>query len=669
MTAATDAGAPETAAPPTEGAGDGPPLSRAGLRRAAALVPDGERRRLVPLLMRPEIIAPLEPARAIERLMAYLLDPLGRAILGVDDELAAWLAGSPLLRPCGPGAAAPLGDDLAAALVAPMLARQDELPAVLWKWRWSPRADELIAATVAELSPAAGQAALGTLLAPGPDEDRVHQAALQAGRALALCPHLHDTAEATAVVDALVPLLNRGTPRPLLVLAVDALGPIGRARTELGERVRFHGMSQLGAAVDRIITPTKAPTGFAAELAALDTPAGDPAFERARRMPDWEVAEHCAHLLGAAAPDEPEAFVGWRQTCIGLFADLPLLPAFLDGLVTAAAVGPVSDMVVALATGDDDDRAMAADLSTMLPVDGARSALLALLEDQRPGVRVSALQGLALIGDVDAISARLGDPTPEVAAAAALALVELGHGAACLAHRPDDPSRPRWAAIRAAAGAADTETVGELAVELMRQLDDAGDTDDLEDSPLLLALRTALFTTPAGLGRAAALLGGVPASLPVVALAAPRDDDQNPGVLAPPDGLAALAESLGDALDHDDETGALGFTVLAGLSCGDTALAARIAARLAATEGFAGQLLFALAELRVRSVEGAAALAPLLAATQPLPGRVLAAAAAGRILPLDHPAWSDVAALLELGTFARAAAWASLRDRVRFPPI
>ena len=97
-------------------------VSRTAVRRAALLCPDGERLALLPLLQAEQMIAPLDPEAAVERLMAYLLDPKGRAMLALDDKLAAWAAGSPMLRACGPGAMVPLFDDLAAVLVAPVLA-------------------------------------------------------------------------------------------------------------------------------------------------------------------------------------------------------------------------------------------------------------------------------------------------------------------------------------------------------------------------------------------------------------------------------------------------------------------------------------------------------------------------------------------------------------------
>jgi hypothetical protein len=90
-----------------------------------------------------------------------------------------------------------------------------------------------------------------------------------------------------------------------------------------------------------------------------------------------------------------------------------------------------------------------------------------------------------------------------------------------------------------------------------------------------------------------------------------------------------------------------------------------IADALAETDGYAANLIAALGELRVATPRTAAVLAPLLAADQPIGNRVIAAAVCGRALPRDHAAWADVRELLKLGTIARAAAWAALRDRAR----
>ena len=638
--------------------------SRAAVRRATLLTPDGARGALLPLLTTERVAHPLTPDAVVGRLMHYLLDSKGRAILGVDDELAAWLDGSVLLRLCGPGAAVPIHDDLAAVLVAPVFSEAPELPPILAKWRWSPRADVLIAATISILEPAAGERALTALRAPGLDEETVHQALLQAGRALAWSPHLHDTATGEAIIGELVRLLDRASPRPLLAQLVHALGPIARAGTTQGERARMHAQAQLGAAVDRL-REAIAPTGFAAQLAAIDRTAGREDLERMKLRPDWEHAEYAAHVLGAAAPSDVEGFTEWHAMAERLWGDLPLMPAFLDGLVQSANVRPVAELVLAMSQGDEDDRALAADLACQLPVDDAQPALLALIEDSRAPVRVSALRALALVGDLEPIMKRLDDPSPEVAAAASLALVEHGERDRVRTRRPDDPNLVRRAAVFAATGATDTQSLGELTVALLEQLGELDEHDDLAESPLVEALAAAVFTSPRGLERAVALVTGIPEALPLLAIAVPRDVDQQPGLIAPPAPRAALEEALAPMLGSDDEGAAIALGLLAALSCGDDALARRIAAALDATEGYAGQLLVALAEVRARTAEGAAALAPLLAADAPLLGRIYAAAGAGRILPVDHPAWADVRALLEMGTNARAGAWASLRDRVR----
>jgi hypothetical protein len=90
-----------------------------------------------------------------------------------------------------------------------------------------------------------------------------------------------------------------------------------------------------------------------------------------------------------------------------------------------------------------------------------------------------------------------------------------------------------------------------------------------------------------------------------------------------------------------------------------------IADALVADDGFAGNLVGALGELRAPTAGTAKALAPLLDPGAAIGARVACAAVAGRALPADHPAWSAVRELLQLGTIARAAAWSALRDRAR----
>jgi hypothetical protein len=171
-----------------------------------------------------------------------------------------------------------------------------------------------------------------------------------------------------------------------------------------------------------------------------------------------------------------------------------------------------------------------------------------------------------------------------------------------------------------------------------------------------------------GLETAANLIGGVPESAALIALAASIELDRDVGVLAPPAERAHLASvvlRVAGAGSDDPELAALALFLLARVSAGDAVIADVIADALARTEGHAANLVAALAELRVPTPKTAAALAALVASDQPIGARVVAAAACGRALPHDHEGWRDVRELLELGTFARAAAWTALRDRAR----
>jgi HEAT repeat protein len=648
-----------------------PMHGRTGLRRLALAMPDGARHLLLPLLAREELVAPLGAAAAIERLAAYLLDPMGRAILALDGSMARWIERSPLMHVVGPGNGAPILDDVAAVMVAPTLAH-DTIPPIVWKWRWSPRADELVAAVVAALPPDAGERELARLVAePGPDEERVHQGLLQAGRTLAWAPHLHDAAPAAGVVDRLLALLDRSSPRPLLEALTAALGPIARIQNDLGERVRHAVEERLAAAVSRATPPARKGGSFSALITDLDENGGTPGIAEMRARPDFECAEFCAHILGAGAPTRsPDEFDAYRLRIVDHFGDLALFPAFLDGLIQCAATEPLGQLVLAMTASDPDDRGIAAELAGRLPLRNALPALLDLVEDEAASIRADAVRGLALISDehaLAAIEARLDDPSPEVAARAATTLVDLGHTDRARGHRDGgDPSSVRAAAIRAALGDTDVETIGELAVALNHKLEVAAssDEDDLTDSPLLVALANSLFTSPRGLERAAQLIGGVPDALPVVALAATLDADP-PAVLAPPGPLAELRDTLAPLLDTDDEARATAFALLARFSAGDEELATRCARALDDTQGWAGQLLAALSDLRVRSKPVGDAVAALLGPDVEIGGRILAAVTAGRTLPTDHSAWARIHELLELGTYARAAAWTALRDRVR----
>ncbi len=117
--------------------------------------------------------------------------------------------------------------------------------------------------------------------------------------------------------------------------------------------------------------------------------------------------------------------------------------------------------------------------------------------------------------------------------------------------------------------------------------------------------------------------------------------------------------------DAGIELGTLALALLAHVSAGDTTLADVIADALDQTNGYAANLIAALGELRVATPRTGAVIAKLLSPEQPIGARVMTAAICGRALPTDHAAWKHVEELTGLGTIARAAAYAALRDRAR----
>jgi hypothetical protein len=188
-------------------------------------------------------------------------------------------------------------------------------------------------------------------------------------------------------------------------------------------------------------------------------------------------------------------------------------------------------------------------------------------------------------------------------------------------------------------------------------------------------LGDALLHSADGLETAAALIGGIPDAVSALALAAAQGADRDIAVRAPPGprvALAAVCIGLADRVEADaetdeqaDELGALALYLLARMSAGDAKLVDAIADALEATQGFAGQLVAALGELRVIDERAARALAPLVGPDSPIGARIVSAAVCGRCVPAGHALWDDVRDLLELGTVARAAAWSALRDRAR----
>jgi hypothetical protein len=231
----------------------------------------------------------------------------------------------------------------------------------------------------------------------------------------------------------------------------------------------------------------------------------------------------------------------------------------------------------------------------------------------------------------------------------------------------------RRAVVLAGLGDRSVPVIGELARDALETLEaaapgsEADAEHDDEPSPILRLLGDNLLCSVPGLEVACDLIGGVPEVVGVLALAASPASARDVGVLAPPDARTLLARvSLEIATEHaDSELGTLALFLLARMSAGDETIAEVIADALTGTQGQAANLLTALGELRVTSEHTAAALAPMLGPESPIGARVAATAVSGRVLPPEHAAWAHVRELLELGTIARAAAWAALRDRAR----
>ena len=233
-------------------------LTRASVRRLVALTPTGARSPLRSTLVHPELAGPL-PLEELEIAMAsYVLDPCGRPIV---DEDRRWLARSQLVRMTGPTCGVPIGDDVAAIIAAPRLVVDDRLSDVLQRMRFASRADDAMAAAVAQLSPDGAVAAIQALAAnPGPEEEHLHLALLQAGAALAWRPELAE--RLGEVVDALLALLDRTSPQPLLHAVAGCLGPV--AATSV--RVRDAVIERARAARQRI-EGRRTASSFLAELA------------------------------------------------------------------------------------------------------------------------------------------------------------------------------------------------------------------------------------------------------------------------------------------------------------------------------------------------------------------------------------------------------------------
>ncbi|HET9992920.1 MAG TPA: hypothetical protein VFQ65_30500, partial [Kofleriaceae bacterium] len=145
--------------------------SRAAVRRALALVPDGQRHALAKPFAELVAASGLATGELGGLIVGYLFDHAAGALLATSDARATWLAG-PLFETVGPGNAAFVDDTIAALIAAPMLARGGALADVALAHRFAPRADDAIALAVSALPRERQAAALALLFEPPPDPDR-----------------------------------------------------------------------------------------------------------------------------------------------------------------------------------------------------------------------------------------------------------------------------------------------------------------------------------------------------------------------------------------------------------------------------------------------------------------------------------------------------------------
>lgn len=638
-------------------------LNRAGVRRLIALYPDAGRAELRPTLIQPELAGPLPTDELVRRFGEYLIDPCGMPLVGSD------LSRSHLVRPLVPGCAVPIADDIAAIIAAPRWIRGERLDEELRSARFASRADEAVAAAVAQLPAPAALASIHALAAePGPDEPQLHLALLQAGRALAWRREL--IGDAAAVVDGLLALLDRSSPRPLLQAVCGILGPLAGAvpalRTAVLERARD--------ARHRIEGRRAGDPGFFGEFQALDRPRSIPDEDFYITLPDREVLQACAEILGRSAEQLDRAAFGALQAEV-LAGQLgnTLMPRFVDGLIAAAAVEPLTELVAHLLRDPDEEtRSLGLRIAAAIPLDACADACVACLEDRRDEVRARAVLAVRMLPAdvaVPALVRRLDDPSPGVCARAAHALVDLGQAAVIRERRmPGElsvgKSRERTAAALAALPDASLEVAS---VVLPLVAGRAELADDLTDDPLVEALAQLLRGSADGIRIAAAFVRELPQALPVIALAlAGTDDDATPLVL-PGELRAELASALDPIIESGGDAGLLALETLARFSCGDGGMVDRIADAAAREDGYAHHVLAALAYVRRRSERAAELLAPWLGDREYLPATVLAAGVAGVALPVTHPLWDQVRELLALGTHAATAAHTALvaRRRIR----
>lgn len=650
--------------------------SRASVRRELALHPDADRTALaIPFS---EIIGagPISGDEAIEMLTAYLLDPNAGALLSTSEERATFLE-SPLFTWVGPGNAAPLDDQIAALVVGPLLGQGAQLAPVLAASRFAPRADDVLALAVAALELPAQAPVLEALFAEaGPESDLLCLSLTQCGRVLAWAPHLLEWPIAEKIVDALIARLEPSRPRPLLEAVARALGPIAAQPGPLGIKVRTAALAGLAALTRG--SSTGASSSFMEQVAAIGKTRTIPDQDTWMALPRKEVASACAYVLGFAAPTDRGEFTTYRAEVLNRpEADELFLP-FVEGLVAAAHVPAISELVEGLLGGSDTEVATALGLAATIPLDALASELVARLDAPGASQRAMAVSAVELLAstddlDIDAsLALRLGDPSPEVAAAATRTLLARGRRDLVAKHSARDPHPVRRAVVLAGLGELSIPVISELVRGTIDGLDAIDTTTedptaDEDVSPITKLIADSLLCSVPGLEVACDLIGGVPDAAGLLALACLPGALRDIGILAPPNGRTLLAQVTIELVtaNPDSDLGSLALYLLARMSAGDETIAEVVADALTATDGYAGNLLGALGELRVASDHTARALAPLLGPDSPLGARVAASAVSGRVLPHDHEAWVHVRELLELGTLARSAAWSALRDRSR----
>jgi hypothetical protein len=647
--------------------------SRASVRRELALLADCNRHDLSKPFEELALSTGFDRAKLHALLLEYMLDPLGQAILGVDEDRVQMLM-APLFRWVGPGNAAPVDDVIAALILGPALGADGTLPAALVERRFAPRADELVAVTIAAMEPGAQEAALTALWADkGPEPELLALSAVQCGRALAWTPELLELPIAKQIIDTLLARLDPAYAQPHTFAVARALAPIAAHTSPFAVRIRDAALAALHS------LESAPPPTFSQQIMVIAAPR-TPGLERWLSQPRREVAQAGAYILGFASPRDREAFTAAQGTVLDHPEGTNLVRSFLDGVLASAHVEAAADLVTGLLAGTEGQSGAALDVAARIPLDSLANVLLAQVDGELATQRVYACKAVELIAndaDVDidaALAMRLGDSSAQVAAAAARTLVERGRNDIVGRHSAREPHPVRRAVALAALGEIDVPTIGELVMGTLEALQvtagpQSTTTEDSDEgiSPITALIHDALLCSVDGLDAATSLIEAAPDAVGVFALACAPDPTRDVGILAPPGERSRLARATLNVsfANPGAEIGALALYLLGRMSCGDGAIADLIAKAFESTDGYAQNLLAALGELRVATAATGMAVGALLGSGNALPERIAAAAISGRALPRDHAGWNDVRTLLTEGTLARAAAWSALNERAR----